>query len=395
MITKDEIKRKSENLYPEYLKSIVSGDIFFPKVLRSDKSVSKDFNEMRKELAEIIEFSKDKRGYGYTILYKQVSTRNHNTQSLPDEISFQTEIDYLKFLRKEAESNTFRVQVASTLSEFPELTDWIKKYPKKIIEHSQNWNSLLKVCAYFKQNPKPNLYARELPIQVDTKFVENNRGILLELLNIIMLPETVNTEFKTAKDFEKRFGLKFNQSQIRIRILDHEIARTYLSGLADISITEEEFNALKIPCERVFILENKTNYSNLMNFLTLPQLTGTIAIFGGGFMVGNLKKAVWLSTKQIFYWGDIDTHGLQILSQIRGYFPNTRSIMMDFETLNFFKDDWGKGEVTPVCNLTNLSLIEQELYNFLKADNINPIRLEQEKITHEYVLKWIKSIYGS
>ena len=393
MITVAEIKKKSENLYSEYLKSIISGESFFPKTIRTDKSVSNDFNEMRTELAEVIQHSKDRKNFGYTITYKQVNTRKHGVQSLPEEISFQTESDFLKFLHKEKEAEFFKVNANKILSVFPDLTETIKKYPKKVIDNNQNWNSILKVCVYFKHNPKPNLYIRELPVNVHTKFIENNKGILLDLLNVVLPSESINEEFKTTKEFEKRFGLKYNQSQIRVRVLDKEISDKYLSGLTDIVVTEEEFCNLQIPCEKVFIFENKTNYSNLMNFLTLPKIENTIGIFGSGFSVSKLKNALWLADKEIFYWGDIDTHGLKILSQIRGYFSNTKSIMMDFDTLNTFKNDWDKGEPIHENSLPNLNSDEQELFHFVRADNINTIRLEQEKISQEYVLKQIAKIY--
>lgn len=393
MITVAEIKKKSENLYSEYLKSIISGEAFFPKTIRSDKSVSNDFNEMRTELAEVIEYSKDRKNFGYTITYKQVNTRKHGVQSLPEEISFQSESDFLKFLHKEREAESFKTNADKILSVFPDLSDLIKKYPKKVIDNSSNWKSLLDVCLYFKQNPKPNLYIRELPVNVHTKFIENNKGILLDLLNVVLPVESINEEFTTTKEFEKRFGLKFNQNQIRVRVLDKHISDKHLSGLTDIEVTEEEFCNLQIPCEKVFVFENKTNYSNLMNFLTLPQIENTIGIFGSGFSVSKLKNALWLADKEIFYWGDIDTHGLKILSQIRGYFSNTKSIMMDFETLNAFKDDWGKGEPIHESSLPNLNSDEQELFQFVRADNINTIRLEQEKINHKYVLKALNRIY--
>lgn len=393
MITVAEIKRKSENLYSEYLKSIISGETFFPKTIRSDKSVSNDFNEMRAELAEVIEHSKDRKNFGYTITYKQVNTRKHSLQSLPEEISFHSESDFLKFLQKEREAESFKANTSIILSVFPDLMDLLKKYPKKVIENSSYWKSLLEVCLYFKQNPKPNLYIRELPVNVHTKFIENNKGILLDLLNVVLPSECINEEFTSTKDFEKRFGLKFNQSQIRVKVLDKHISEKHLSGLTDVEITEEEFCRLHIPCEKVFIFENKTNFSNLMNFLTLPQMENTIGIFGSGFSVSKLKNAMWLADKEIFYWGDIDTHGLKILSQIRGYFSNTKSIMMDFETLNTFKDDWDKGEPIHESSLPNLNSVEQELFQFVRADNLNTIRLEQEKISQEYVLKQISKLY--
>ena len=391
MITVNEIKKKSENLYTEYLKSIVSGETFFPKTIRSDKSVSNDFGEMRKELAEVIGYSKDNKTYGYTINYKQINTRKHGVQSLPEEISFQAETDYLKFLHKDKEAESFKNNAAFILTHYPVLIEWIKKYPLKVIENKENWKQLLDVCTYFKQNPKPKLFIRELPVRVHTKFIEHNKGILIELLNAILPTESINHEYNTAKDFEKRFGLKFNQSQIRLRILDRNISEKYLLGLTDIEVTEEEFNNLKIPCLRVLIFENKTNFSNLMNFLTLPQLENSIGIFGSGYKISDLKNATWLAEKEIFYWGDIDTHGMQILSQMKGYFPQTKSILMDFETLNNFKADWDRGESIKVADLPNLNSDERELFEFVKADNISTIRLEQEKISQEYVIKKIQS----
>jgi len=389
VITVTEIKKKSENLYTEYLKSIVSGESFFPKTIRSDKSVSNDFGEMRKELAEVIGHSKDNKNYGYTINYKQINTRKHGVQTLPEEISFQTETDYLKFLHKDKEAESFKNNAAFILTQYPALIEWIRKYPLKVIENKENWKQLLDVCAYFKQNPKPNLYIRELPVRVHTKFIEHNKGILLELLNAILPTDSINEEYLTTKDFEKRFGLRFNQSRIRLRILDQNISDKYLSGITDIEVTEEEFNKLKIPCKKVFILENKTNYSNLMNFLTLPHLENSIGIFGSGYKISDLKNAAWLANKEIYYWGDIDTHGMQILSQMRKYFPNTRSIMMDFETLNSFQEEWGRGEPINVTDLPNLNSEERELFEFIKTDNINTIRLEQEKISQAYVLERI------
>jgi len=127
-----------------------------------------------------------------------------------------------------------------------------------------------------------------------------------------------------------------------------------------------------------------------MNFLTLPHLENSIGIFGSGYKISDLKNAAWLGNKEIFYWGDIDTHGMQILSQMRKYFPNTKSLMMDFETLNTFQEEWGRGEPINVTDLPNLNCEERELFEFIKADNINTIRLEQEKISQAYVLERIK-----
>jgi len=380
MITASEIKKKSENIYVEYLKSIVSEESFFPKVIRSNKSVSSDFNEMRKELAEVIEHSKDRKGFGYTIIYNQVNTRKHGVQSLPEEISFQTEIDFLKYLNKEKEVRNFREDCKLILSQFPELKEWIIRYPKEIIENHFQWSDLLKVCNYFVKYPNPNLYIRELPIEVHTKFIEENKTVFQSLFNILIDEHISNKE---EKDFEKRFGLKSKPVQIRMRILDDGIAQQYFSGLTDISVTEEELKKLAIPCKNIFITENE------MNFLTLPFLNNTIAFWGKGFALGVLSNIHWLSEKNIFYWGDMDVHGFQILSQLRSYFPHVRSIMMDLETYRTFEKLSVSNHVLNPPVLTNLNEKEIELYNFLKK---NDKRLEQEKISHLHSVKNIYSV---
>jgi hypothetical protein len=104
-------------------------------------------------------------------------------------------------------------------------------------------------------------------------------------------------------------------------------------------------------------------------------------IFGSGFKVENLKNVKWLNSVEILYWGDIDIQGFEILSQMRGYFPQTKSFLMDDDTFNdFFEND--NGTLSKVTTLLNLTNIELNIYEKLKKNNW---RLEQEKIPLEYV----------
>jgi len=72
----------------------------------------------------------------------------------------------------------------------------------KVIDHSSKWQDLVAVCQYFVGNPKPMIYIRELPIEVHTKFVEENKGLLKSLLDFL-IERYIN---KTESDFEKRFN---------------------------------------------------------------------------------------------------------------------------------------------------------------------------------------------
>ena len=185
MITPIEIKKKAANKYKAYLQSIVEGESFNPIVIVGDKKPNEDTVKFEEELTELISCSKEKKGYGYTIEYQTVRTKRHGMQGIPTSISFQTEYDYLKYINEEKTTAKFKKDITSILSSFPELKDWIYKYPIKVIEN--DWESLLKVCKYFKATPQPHLYIRELPIQVHTKYVENNSGIICLGLLLLLL----------------------------------------------------------------------------------------------------------------------------------------------------------------------------------------------------------------
>ena len=369
MITPIEIKKKAANKYKVYLQSIVESESFNPIVINGDKKPNENTVKFEEELTELISCSKEKKGYGYTIEYQTVKTKRHGMQDIPISISFQTETDYLKYINKEKDTAKFKKDIASILFSFPELKDWIYKYPIKVIEN--DWESLLKVCQYFKATPQPHLYIRELPIQVHTKFIESNIGIIRELLDII-IAENVNFE---EKKFEPHFNLKYDESLVRFRILDECISQQLFGGIYDISIPISEFQHLSLPIQTVYIVENK------INMLTFPIKRDSIVIWGHGFGVDIMKNVEWLKTKKIYYWGDLDAQGFQILSEIRTHFEQVESFMMDRYTFDLFYEG-DKGTETNVEKDLCLTSEENKIFDYLKKNNL---RLEQEKIPHDFV----------
>ena len=172
MITPNEIRIKAEKKYNTYLQCIVENIPFSEIVIIGDKKPSKNFSAFQQELSQLIESSKEKKGYGYSLTYQTIRKKTIGTQDIPTEIYFETESDFLKYLRKENEVAKFRENCSLILSNFPQLKDWTAKYPKKVVENQSKWHDLLKVCSYFNSNPTPNLYIRELPISIHTKFIE-------------------------------------------------------------------------------------------------------------------------------------------------------------------------------------------------------------------------------
>lgn len=391
MMKPEEIKKQAERWYRDFLIVSIKRENFFPKDIRFGKVKSPEtlesFSKIHKEIQNLRNKSKELSGYGYQIEFIKRKDQKIGEQLFPNRIYFENETDYLKFINKEKEHYEFKQTVNQITTTIPKLREWILINPLKVIENLGIWADLIKICNFFVTNPQPNLYIRELPLELHTKFIEENKAIIRSLLDFL-IEEHINKE---ESQFEKRFNLKCDEPLIRLRILDEEIAKKYFSGLTDLSIPQTEFNILNISCKRIFILENKTNFSNIFNFLTLPDMKNSIAIFGRGFGLGLLKDAQWLNDKQIIYWGDIDTQGFQILSQLRSYFPNTQSVMMDFETFNEFKESTVTGTETNIDQLTNLTVEENQLFKYLlnlKEKN----RLEQEKINHTFVVKKIENL---
>jgi len=377
MINPSGIRKKAERLYNEYLTALLKSESFFPKEIPFAKvNSTDDYNIIKSEVKELINGSKDKLDYGYKVELSQSNTRKYGLQSFPCRIYFENETDYLKFIKKEKEVSEFKIAIFQIRETIPSLNDWIDKNTSKVIDNIGKWNDILKVCEYFQKNTKPNLYIRELPIEIHTKFIEENKGTLKHLLDFLLPNEAIK---KDESEFEKRFYLRYDEPLIRVRALDQSLLAKYNLSFSDFSVPIIIFNDLKIENGRFIITENK------MNFLTLPYLKDTFGLFGGGFRIEILKQIDWLKKSNIIYWGDIDAQGFQILSQLRAYFPQTKSIMMDFKTLNLFQQFTVSGTPTNAAiNLQNLTTEEKELFDFLNEKNC---RLEQEKIDQNYVIE--------
>lgn len=385
LINSKIIREKALKKWKSYLQSIITGEEFFPLNIKfagpTPSEALKNYALLDKWISDLRDSSKENKGFGYTVEYTLINNRRIGKQNMPDKIYFENESDYLKFTGLSKEADIFKSNYKILIDQYPELHEWVLKYPQKLIEYNSVFTGLLKVADYFKINPKPQVYIREIDAGVHSKFIENNKGILREILDIV-IADNVNPG---ETDFEKRFNLKSPQPLIRMKILDLELANHYFSGITDISIPSDEFSKLSLPVTDVIIIENKTSFSNILNFLTLPQLKNTIALFGKGFGVTLCGKAEWLNKARIRYWGDIDPHGFMILSNFRKYFPHTESVMMDEKTFQTFYDCAVEGEVLAFTMDLRLSSEEAALFEKLNVKGtVN--RLEQEFIGNDYVV---------
>jgi hypothetical protein len=114
----------------------------------------------------------------------------------------------------------------------------------------------------------------------------------------------------------------------------------------------------------------------------------SMVIFGAGYGFEVLKKATWMQSRTLYYWGDIDTHGFAILDQLRTNFPTAVSFLMDQETLLVHQLHWGQETQPEHRDLSRLTSSELELYDDLRQNRLaRQLRLEQERIGFEWVAR--------
>lgn len=380
MITLAQLNTKALKFWEtqKLFRSELRGEKLFPLNIRFGefraKKALNEFASFKEELLHLREMTEE--GQGCTIKWKDVSTHSLGIQQVPESICFLSAEDLCFSIGKLSDFKQWRKLVKIILDEQVLLRPWLEKYPLKTLELAEDWNKILAIIAYFQTHPNPMRYIRQLEISgVDSKYIENHKPILRSLLDYC-LPRVDGT----FERFECRFGLLYDEPLIRFRILDKEIAKRY--PFKDLSIPYSELMQSKLPCSRVFITENK------INGLSFPEIPDSIVVFGMGYSVNLLKDWEWLKDKEIFYWGDIDTHGFSILSGFRKFFKNTKSLLMDEETLLTFRSMWVQEleEQRFLNPLDFLTQEEQAVFNLLKTDSVGiRVRLEQERIPYGWV----------
>lgn len=315
------------------------------------------------------------------IEWREWNHRVQGTQRLPAAVWLDTLQAALDFIGKGRQAQRFAGLWQQTAGVQPALLAWLSHRPIQALDLADRWERLLAIVAWLKAHPRPGVYLRQVDVPgVDSKFIEAHRGVLAELLDLALPPEVIERDATGVAQFTRRYGFLDKPVRIRFRLLDPTLPSlpgcpSSPQGLPDITLDAASFAALKLPVERVFITENETN------FLAFPAVANAIVIFGAGYGWEALARAVWLHRCQLFYWGDIDTHGFAILDQLRGYFPGAASFLMDRETLLAHRLHWGE-EPEPVRHdLPRLTPEEAAVYDDLRFDRLQPrLRLEQERV---------------
>lgn len=315
MRSPQEIFDAARSKWPAALRAEATGESMFPLAIPFGRpSTTSDFGAIRADLASLANAD-----FGWTIDWEEIRTRKWGNQRWPRRVSFDSIESLAHALQSTEQLKLLREALAFARSACPKLEPWLQTRAHRIPEFLPDWKELISVCAYFDANPFPNCFARQLPISVNTKFVEEHTGILGELLTVV-LGDHVNSN---GLCFEERFHLRLEPAQVRFRFLDDGLRQRVHWPVMDCTISAGDLSSLCWEIPRVLIVENKAV------FLCLPEVRNTLAILGSGKAASLLPACRWLHESDVVYWGDCDEAGFGILSSLRARLPRTRSILMD------------------------------------------------------------------
>lgn len=244
---------------------------------------------------------------------------------------------------------------------------WSKDYSQ------EDFQRLLHLVDWLIEHPDSNAFVREIPVEgLDTKWLERHQKEVCALFNIVRR-HRFGIEPCLTENFIETAGLRVKPLFIRVR---H--AQDWRPGdtEAAIQLTLDELKEKPPASKCIVIIENEQTGLSLTIKPDIPILIGM------GFGVAVLSQVKWLADKQIFYFGDLDTYGLAILSELKSAYPQTQSVLMDVPTLQTYRK---LAVVEPKqvgkCP-ANLSEKEQQLFDELLKSGL---RLEQERIPIEVV----------
>ena len=249
-------------------------------------------------------------------------------------------------------------------------------------ENSHYWFDICLCAEWLNKNQDSKLYIREIPLPVHTKFIEQNSKLI----------QSLTEKSDSILSFEETFGLKTKPCSVRFRSLSEKVSLPFsMTNLSECQIPIKDFECLdkefSDQIKNIFIVENE------MVYLTFPKVPNSICIWGHGYTVNSLNNIEWFNSKRIYYFGDLDEHGFDILSSYRRFYPNIQSFCME-------KSDWNEhlqyavvGKKLESSRIPeNLIAEENEVFQIIRNSTQN--RIEQERISVSYIQEKLNLLNG-
>jgi hypothetical protein len=262
-----------------------------------------------------------------------------------------------------------------------------------------DFDRAVRVVEWIVGHPSSGLLLRQLPVEgMDTKWLEHNRRIVTALVSAVRdvrgLPGGID------------LGLRSEPEVRDIVVLDPRLRprpgggpagcapATGVPGLRHFRADAEELAGLWEPApagvagvrpRALLVCENR------QSLVALPDMSGVVALHGGGYAVSELHCLDWAVDLPVLYWGDLDVDGFGILNRLRHHHGRVRSVLMDVETLDrhavLCVPDPRAERVDPAA----LDLLTEHEHRALqRLHELGGVRLEQERLAWLWVSERLK-----
>jgi hypothetical protein len=245
----------------------------------------------------------------------------------------------------------------------PAVRAWVVAHPHKALALEADLPRIVAAYDWLDANRSSGRYLREITAPgVDTKFAEKHRAVLAAMLGVS----------PSGTGFLAGLGLRAKPELVRLR---PSPSLGLPGALSEVAVRADELADLALVPRTAVVVENE------ITDLSVPVPADGIVLWGKGFEVDRIGRLPWLADAEVTYWGDLDTHGFAILDRLRAWLPQTRSVLMDRETLLAHRDRWVTEDRPTAASLTHLTPSELDLYADLVRDALGDrLRLEQERI---------------
>lgn len=381
MIDPQSIRDKAKRLFGKAIKAWLAGEmeVFFPHRIPTNLTPSKDQSKAIAEVESLRDHSQQATGAGYRIEWESRRSRTHGRNDFPHAIFVDTMEDLACLSNRMDDWNTLQSSVDLLRSRQPNLENWLRKGTnwKVLLELSDGLSDLLCILDYMVEHPRPDFFARELPVAVSTKLIEQHRRRLASWLDLLLPPQAIDFRFGYDQ-FEPRYGLRYARPHYLLRVLDEDLQHELGLPFDELSLPAESIAKLPARDQRVIIVENK------VSLLSLPPMRRTLALGGLGNGVTQLSGISWLRQCNVIYWGDLDADGFRILDRLRAVLPHVESRLMEQAVVDQFRHLATDGNGDQPHETENLCESELQCYHFLCQSNL---RIEQEHLPNELIQK--------
>jgi hypothetical protein len=306
----------------------------------------------------------------FNIEYKVVQSRQLGSNRVPSRVRIESFAQLCEVLGTQSDVETVEELRAQTRATVPVLASWVSAHPLAALRHASVWEQVLATVLWIVGHDTSRLYVRQIDVAgVDTKFVERHHRLLEQLLTPLLPSYRFNPE---AFGFAGRFRFLQKPPYVRFRVLD---PAAFSGAFSEMTVRMDELAQARPQAKTVFVVENEPTY------LAFPSVPNSLVVFGSSFALTGLADLPWLHGKEVVYWGDIDTHGFDILNRLRIRFDSLRSLLMDRDTLLAHPQQWVTEPNLTARSLPHLTIEEASLYQDLVQGTYGEsVRLEQERI---------------